>query len=76
MIAEILSNFTGISIVTSGMGNSHSRASAPCDFLPPVPLRFLLLSSSIEERWAAAQTRLRDFIPQTPFTASRRFKAT
>ena len=24
--------------------------------------------------WAAAQTRLRDFIPQTPFFASRRFK--
>ena len=27
------------------------------------------------ERWAAAQTRLRDFIPQTPFFASQLFEA-
>ena len=43
---KVLSKCIRISIVASGMENSHSRASAPCDFLPSAPLRFLLIDAS------------------------------
>ena len=39
---KILSECIRISMVAFGMGNSYSRASAPYDFLPSAPLRFLL----------------------------------
>ena len=75
--AETLSICTGISIVTSGMGNSHSRGTAaPCDFLPSAPLRFLLYSLCFAHGnvRAAALKPAWGHCPQTPSSLRDCFK--